>query len=53
MCARRFVRGNEDPAKMTHARMALVERGLGGKPARAKHSQYAGALMAVVRVMCW
>lgn len=25
-CARRFVRGNQDPAKMTHAKMALGER---------------------------
>ena len=31
-----FVRGKKDPAKMTHAKMDLVERGLGAKRARAK-----------------
>jgi len=34
--ARIFVLGNEDPAKMTHAEMALVQRGLGTKQAHTK-----------------
>ena len=35
-CACRFVRAKKDPAKITHAKMALVERGLGAKRAHAK-----------------
>ena len=34
-CACKFVWGNKDPAKMMHATMALVERGLDAKPAHA------------------
>ena len=45
-----IVRRKEDLAKMTHAGMALVERGLGAKQAHAK-SRSARALMAMVRVM--
>ena len=33
MCANEFVRGNEDPAKVTHTKMALAKRGLGAKQA--------------------
>ena len=36
MSASAFVRGKKDHAKMTHAKMALVERGLGAKRAHAK-----------------
>ena len=32
----RFVRGKKDPAKMTHAKVALAERGLGTERAHAK-----------------
>ena len=32
-CACKFVWGNKDPAKMMHATMALVERGLGTRQA--------------------
>ena len=35
LCAQ-TVRINKDPAKMTHAKMDLVERGLGAKRAHAK-----------------
>ena len=35
MC--RFVWGNQDPAKMTHVKLALVERGLS---APSKHRQH-------------
>ena len=35
-CARRFVWGNKDHAKMTDAKTALVKRGLGAKQAHAK-----------------
>ena len=31
LCTHGFVRESKDPAKMTHAKMALVERGLGAK----------------------
>ena len=33
---RRFVRGKNDPAKMTHAKIDLIERDLGAKRAHAK-----------------
>ena len=33
---RRFVRGSEHPAKMTHAKMAVIKRDLGAKRAHAK-----------------
>ena len=35
-CAHGFARGSEDPAKVTHARLALVKRALGAKRAHAK-----------------
>ena len=33
---RRFVRGNKDPAQMTHAKIAPVKRDLGAKRVHAK-----------------
>ena len=35
MCASAFVWGNKDPAKMTHAKMALAKRDLDAKRAHA------------------
>ena len=35
-CARKFVWGNKDHAKMTHAKTAPVKRDLGAKQAHAK-----------------
>ena len=45
------VRQNKDPAKTTHAKLALVERGLGAKRAHAKsQSQYVDNGMCVVLI---
>ena len=39
-CACKIVRGNKDPAKMTHAELALVVRGLCAKRAHAKSQSW-------------
>ena len=45
------VRQNKDPAITTHAKLALVERGLGAKRAHAKsQSQYVDNGMCVVLI---
>ena len=43
---------HKDPAKMTHAKMALVERGLGAWQASAL-SQSAWTMMALVHSLLW
>ena len=45
----RFVRGQKDPAKMTHAKMAFAERGLGTERAH----KFRVSLMMMVRVCAW
>ena len=45
--AQRFVRGKKDPAKMTYAKLALVERGLGTKRA---HTQSQSAVLSRLSV---
>ena len=47
LCTHGFVRESKDPAEMTHAKMALVERGLGAKQAHANHSQHDGSMQCV------
>ena len=49
-CARRFVWGNKDHAKMTHAKTAPVKRGLGAKRA---HTKSQSVKMMVGRVCVW
>ena len=49
-CARRFVWGNKDHAKMTHAKTAPVKRGLGAKRAHAKSQS---VKVMVGRVCVW
>ena len=46
-----FVRRSKDPVKMTHAEMALVERGLGAKRAHAKSQSV--TMMEQVCVRTW
>ena len=47
-----FVRGSEDPAKMTYAEMALVKRGLGAKRAHTKPPSERWKISALMVMRC-